>query len=121
VTLRAGSLDRSLRVERKVSDEAFDSAGSETWETVINDVRANVRDMLPSRGERLAEGLSTLTRPARVRMRERADITADMRFVIRARRRGETDRVVQIVSGPAIVETGGIEFMVEEYRPAGGV
>lgn len=114
----AGTLDRELRIERPVAATRFTGAGSGTWETV-DTVRANVRDALPSRAESLADGINASRRPARVRMHRRADIRANMRFVIKPMRAGEVDRIVQIVSGPADIEAGGIEFMVEEYGTAG--
>ena len=46
-------------------------------------------------------------------MRIRDDITANMRFVMGS-------RIMQIIAGPAVIRQGsGIEFMVEEYSPAG--
>lgn len=116
--LAAGMLNRELRIERPVAETSFTGAGSGSW-VLVDTVRANVRDVLPSRGESLANGVSAYKRPARVRMHRRSDLTGDMRFIIKAKRLGEVDRTVQIVSGPADVETGGIEFMVEEYSPAG--
>ncbi|WP_370308334.1 phage head closure protein [Sphingobium abikonense] len=112
MTLDAGTLDRRVRIERPVAAEGFDAAGSGEWEPVIT-VWANVQDMLPSRGERLAEGINVAARPARVRIRYRTGITPAMRFVI-----GE--RIMQIVSGPAeLGRREALEFMVEEYSPAG--
>jgi head-tail adaptor len=72
-----------------------------------------VQDVLPSRSERLAGGINVASRPARVRMRYRTDITPNMRFVM-------GDRIMQIVAGPA--ERGNreeTEFMVEDYTSAG--
>lgn len=108
-----GRLNTRLQVERKVSDEAFDSAGSEKWEPVRK-VWAEVRDVLPSRAERQDGGFTTVTGRSRVRMDYRTDITPDMRFIGRG-------RTMQIVSGPAeLGARDGIEFMVEDYSPAGG-
>ncbi|USU06293.1 head-tail adaptor protein [Sphingomonadaceae bacterium OTU29LAMAA1] len=110
--LPAGSLNKRITVEAPVPDTAPDGAGSGSWK-FVRKVWANIEDVLPSRSEKLAEGVNIATRPARVRMRYRTDITPDMRFV-----RG--DRVMQIVAGPA--ELGakvGIEFMVEDYSTAG--
>src|SRR3546814_9150042 len=71
--------------------------------------------MLPSRGEKLADGINVASRPARVRMRFRTDVTPDMRFVI-------DGRVMQIIAGPAeLGHREGLEFMVEEYCPAGQI
>ena len=106
-------LDRQIDIERKMPDTAADSAGSEQWVPVATKVWAQVLDVLPSRGERLAEGINVTTRPARVRMYWREDITPDMRFVMDARK-------MAIVSGPA--ELGyreGLQFMVEDYSSAG--
>lgn len=112
MSLDPGTLDRRVRIERSVADDAFDGAGSGAWEPVAT-VWASVVDALPSRGERLAEGMNMAARPARVRMRYRTDVTGDMRFVT-------GDRVMQIISGPAeLGRREALEFMVEEYRPAG--
>lgn len=111
--LPAGSLNKQIRIERPVSDVSFKGAGSGNWALVDDGVWASVQDMLPSRGEKLADGINVATRPARVRMRYREDITPDMRFVYGA-------RVMQITAGPAEIGTReGVEFMVEEYSPAG--
>lgn len=108
----AGSLDRRIVIERPVADTSIDGAGAGNWEPVAT-VWASVQDMLPSRGERLAQGINVAARPARVRMRFRADVTPDMRFVM-------DSRVMQIVSGPAeLGRRDGLEFMVEEYSTAG--
>lgn len=110
--LAAGALDRRVRIERPVADESLDGAGSGDWELVAT-VWAQVQDALPSRGERLADGINVASRPARVRMRYRGDITADMRFVTGT-------RVLQIVAGPAeLGRREGLEFMAEDYQPAG--
>lgn len=110
--MKKGPLNRRIRIERPVADDSFDGAGSGEWARVA-EVWASVVDALPSRGERLAEGTNIAARPARVRMRFREDVKPEMRFVLGS-------RVMQIVSGPA--ELGfreGLEFMVEDYRPAG--
>lgn len=112
MTLEPGSLNRRIRVERPVADATFDGAGSGTWERVA-EVWCSVLDALPSRGERLADGINAAARPSRVRMRYRDGITPDMRFVMGS-------RIMQIVSGPAeLGHRDGLEFMVEEYSPAG--
>jgi head-tail adaptor len=112
VTLDPGTLDRRIRIERPIADNGFDGAGSGAWEPVVT-VWASVKDALPSRGDKLAEGINMSARPARVRMRFREDITPDMRFIFGS-------RIMQIVSGPAeLGRREALEFMVEEYRPAG--
>lgn len=110
--LSPGMLDRQIRIERPVPDTASDGAGSGTWSSV-GTVWAEVQDALPSRGERLADGINVSSRPARVRIRYRADIDGSMRFVM-------GDRIMQIVSGPAeLGRREGMEFMVEDYSSAG--
>ena len=112
MTLRAGDLDRRVRIEQPLADDAFDGAGSGTW-SLVAEVWASVRDALPSRGERLADGVNVAARPSRVRIRYRAGMTASMRFVL-------DERIMQIVAGPAeLGRREGLEFMVEDYRPAG--
>ena len=112
MSIAAGRFDRRITIERPTADDGFDGAGSGTW-TLVGEAWAHVQDMLPSRGERLADGMNIASRPARVRMRYRTDITPDMRFVM-------GDRVMQIVAGPAeLGRREAIEFMAEDYRPAG--
>ncbi len=83
--------------------------------------------MLPSRGEKMAEGLNVSTRPARVRMRYRAGIAGNMRVLVGRNVKGadgepvwQSDRIAQIVTMPAeIGRREGLEFMVEDYSTAG--
>lgn len=112
--LSAGDLRSRIRIERPVADTSLDGAGSGSWELVA-EVWAEVQDMLPSRsyGERLTDGINLASRPTRVRMRYRTDVTPDMRFVVGA-------RILQIIAGPA--ELGwreGLEFVAEDYSAAG--
>lgn len=110
--LTAGEIPDFIRIERPVADTSFDGAGSGTWE-LVDEVWAGVVDALPSRAERIADGINVAARPARVRMRRRDDIDSSMRFVM-------GNRIMQIVAGPAIIRQGsGVEFMVEDYAPAG--
>lgn len=110
-------LNRRVRIERPIPDTSLDGAGSGTWE-LVKVVWAEVQDMLPSRGERLAEGINVAARPARVRIRYRDDVRSDMRMVLLWK--GVPERIMQIVSGPATLGSrDGLELMVEDYRPAG--
>ncbi|WP_296221169.1 head-tail adaptor protein [uncultured Sphingomonas sp.] len=116
--LARGELDRLVRIERPIADTSFDGAGSGKWELVEDNVWAGIKDVLPSRAERLADGLTIATRPARVRMDYRPHVTSDMRFVDITD--GVDGRVMQIVAGPAdIGRRDGSEFMVEDYSMAG--
>lgn len=106
-------LRHRIRIERPVSNSGFKGAGSGGWELVA-EVAAEVEDVLPSRGERIAEGINIATRPARVIIRRREGITPAMRFVMGT-------RVMQIVAGPALNNSlNAHEFMVEDYSTAGG-
>jgi head-tail adaptor len=111
--LQSGDLDRLIRFERPAAgDDGFMSAGQRGWERVAT-VWAQVVDVLPSRGERAAEGVTIASRPARIRIRFRPDITADMRIIFGS-------RTMQIVAGP--VELGrrsGLELMAQDYSTAG--
>jgi head-tail adaptor len=108
-----GRLDRRIRIERKVAASGFTSAGKDEWETVVT-VWAQVQDVLPSRGEKLADGMSMASRPARIRIRYRAGITSDMRIVHGA-------RVMQITAGPAeLGRREALEIMAEDYSTQGG-
>ena len=72
-----------------------------------------VQDMLPSRGDRLAEGVDIARKPCRVRIRYRTDVTSDMRLRIRSEE-------YRIVSGP--VELGlreALEMLAEQVTPEG--
>ncbi len=108
----ASRLDRRIRIERPVPSSSFDGAGAGSW-ALVAEVWAEVRDLLPSRGERLADGINVATRPARVRIRYRTDVLPSMRFVV-------GDRIMQIVAGPAeLGRREALEFVVEDYSTAG--
>jgi len=113
---KASRYNRQIQIQRPVADGEFDGAGSGEWVDVGKPIWASVVDKLPSKGEQLAEGINITTRPARVRMRYRTDVTTAMRFVMTK----PFARTVQIVAGPAELGVRDeIEFMVEEYSPAG--
>jgi head-tail adaptor len=83
-----------------------------TWSALVSRIEANVQDVLPSKSESVANGIRVATRPSRVRIKYRADITSDMRVTIH----GATDRVCQIVGGPAeIGRREWLEMVVEQY------
>lgn len=115
-----------LRFERPLADKSFRGAGSGNWIRVC-ECWGEVQDALPSRSEQLGEGIAVTSRPARVRVSFRADLSSEMRILIgRTSRKNDgtpqwqTDRVLQIVSGPAeIGRRDQLEFIAAEYRPAG--
>jgi SPP1 family predicted phage head-tail adaptor len=105
-------LDREITFVRALPSSDFDGAGSETTENVAT-VRANIEDVLPSRGEQMAQVVNIASRPARIRIRYRDDITANMRVIYGA-------RTMEIVAGPAeIGRREGLELMVVEYSTRG--
>lgn len=124
--LAPGKRRSRIRIERPVADDSFDGAGSGAW-PLVAEVWAEVQDMLPSRGEKIADGLNIATRPARVRIRHRRDITSDMRVQIGRNVRNaegvlvwQTDRTAQIITPPITVgDRDGLEFMIEDYSTAG--
>lgn len=86
-------------------------AGLDNWQTFA-EAWAEIQDVLPSRAEETSGGLRLAADAARVRMRYRAGITADMRIVEKAGRQ----RVLGIISGPAAVAgMRELEFMVERF------
>ncbi|CAD7335310.1 head-tail adaptor protein [Sphingomonadales bacterium 56] len=113
MTIDPGTLDRRIRIERRiVSQEAVYGTGGTSWD-LHAEVWAQVRDVLPSRAERLDDNISILRRPARIRMRYRDDVTSDMRVKING-------RTMRIVAGPAeLGRREGIELMVEEVSTDG--
>jgi head-tail adaptor len=109
----ASMLDKRVIVESLAEDTGFASAGSRKWTPIGRPIAAQVEDIRPSRGEALQEGMTATVRRARVRMRYRSDITNQMRLVMGA-------RVMQIITVPAeLGRRDGIEFLVEDYSPAG--
>ena len=108
----ASKLNRRVRIEKPVPNTAIGGAGSGTW-ALVAEAWAEVQDVLPSRSERYEGGINMATRPARVRLRYRTDVTPDMRFVMGG-------RIMQIISGPA--EIGfreAVEFMAEDFSVGG--
>ena len=111
--LAAGDFDRRITFQRKVVDPSFTSAGQEEWEPFAVNVPAQVRDVLPSRGEATSDGLTVANRPARIRIRYRTDITADMRILYGS-------RIMEIKAGPAeLGRRDGLELMAEDYSTSG--
>jgi len=109
----ASKLDTRIRIERKVvtRDPQY---GTEivAWAEFAC-VWAEVKDILPSKAERLADSIQIGRRPARIRIRYLAGLAADMRIII-------DNRIHQIISGPATLgrrET--MEIMVEDNSSEG--
>lgn len=111
--MRGSQLDKRITVEAKTVTQDPDY-GTEViaWAAIASRIPANVQDTLPSKSERVSEGLRVATQPARIRIRYMSGITSDMRVTIH----GESDRVCQIVGGPAeIGRREWLEMVVEAY------
>ncbi|WP_047866756.1 phage head closure protein [Sphingomonas paucimobilis] len=106
--------NKRVQLERPKASKSFSGAGQGDWEPATpGKIWAEVRDILPGRGDELADGLTYSKRPARIRIRYREGVTGKMRFIF-------DGRVLQIVAGPA--EIGRrylLEFSAQEYSPAG--
>jgi head-tail adaptor len=103
--------------ERMGAQDAGTGAWSYTWGDVVPDEWAEVREVLPSRGENLAQGIDISQRPCRIRTIYRADITPDMRVVI-------AGLTFEIVSGPVALGSParpeGLEMMCVAYSTPEG-
>lgn len=109
----ASKLSVRIRIERKsVNYDPQYGTEAVTW-TPFACVWAEVKDILPSRAERMAEQIQIARRPARIRIRWLAGITPDMRVII-------AGRIHQIIAGPSMLgRREAIELMVEELSSEG--
>jgi SPP1 family predicted phage head-tail adaptor len=111
--IAAGKLDRRIKILARstVTEQVYGTTEGE-WGTVAT-VWAEVQDMLPSRGDRVAGDISLARRPARVRMRWRDDVSQANRVEIGG-------KPMRIVAGPAMLgRREGLEIMVEELSTEG--
>jgi SPP1 family predicted phage head-tail adaptor len=104
--------DRKITILRpmRVREDAYGT--TEVVWVALATVWAEVQDMLPSRAERIAEGLEIGRRPCRVIIRFREDVTMDMRLEYR----GRTLRIA------ALAERGrrdALELTAEELTTEG--
>jgi len=118
--MNIGAMNREVVIQRRTeTQDPIYGTAIVTWADLAT-VWAEVQDILPSRAERVAEGIDIARRPARVRMLYRDDVTTDMRFKVLGRGGSEADRVMQIIAGPA--ELGfreRVEFVAEELTTGG--
>ena len=109
----ASKLDRRIRIKRKVVTRDPQYGTEQVSWTEFACVWAEVKDILPSRAERLADSIQIGRRPARIRIRYLAGLAADMRIII-------DNRTHQIISGPAMLgRREAMEIMVEELSTEG--
>ena len=69
--MKAGKLDRRITIQQRTTTQDNSGRPATVWADLVT-VWAEVQDMLPSRGERIAEGLNVANRPCRIRIRYRA-------------------------------------------------
>jgi len=105
-----GILDRRVNIEQKsVTQDTTYGTEVVTW-ALLATVWASVQDSLPSKSESVLQVLAVARNQVRVRTRYRSDIDSSMRITIK----GDTDRVLQIVGGPAeLGRRDGLEMMCE--------
>ena len=112
----AAKLDRYLRIERPVVTGDGEYGPVVLSWVLVEEAWAEVRDILPSKGEAIAGGFDVAKRPARVRMRYRTDIDNTMRLVDPER----NGRIMEVITLPAeLGRREAIEFMVQEYTTRG--
>lgn len=113
--MHPGKLDRRITLLQSVETQEQVRGTYEANWTPLATVWAEVQDMLPSRGERLADGVNVAARPCRVRIRYRADIASDMRLTVEGRA-GQ----YRIITQPAeLGRRDGLEFMAEQLTTEG--
>ena len=112
MVVNVGPLDKRISIEKKVVTKDPDYGTEVIAWALLATPWANVQDVLPSRSESVQQGLETARNQVRIRFRYRSDVTSAMRITVR----GATDRVLQIVGGPA--ELGRHEYteiVCEQY------
>lgn len=115
--MRPGPRQRQITIERQqVTQDPTYGTDVVAWvplvaqagsPTVAARFYAEVQDVMPSRSESVALGLSVAKNQTRIRMRWRDDITSAMRITVH----GDSDVVYGIVGGPA--EYGGRKDRIE--------
>lgn len=106
--------DDRITIEQKVKvrDPEYGTE-VDNWEVVARQIWANAQDVLPSRSEKTSNNLATATQSTRLRILKVHTASADMRVTLHGR---FGDRVMQIVSGPALMDDRmHNEFMLEGY------
>ena len=109
----ASKLDTRLRIERKTITRDPQYGTEEVSWAEFAYVWAEVKDIMPSRAERMAEQIQIARRPARIRIRYLAGITPDMRVII-------DNRIHQIIAGPSMLgRREAIELITQEHSSEG--
>lgn len=115
----AGKRDTLITFQAATTVQSGPRGGkTKTWADVTPNSWAEVRDMLPSRGENIESGIDLSRRPCRIRILYRSDITPLHRVKIGS-------RLLEIVSGPVVLGSPGrpegLEMICIEYSSQGDV
>lgn len=111
--MKAGKLDTRITILQQIAtrDPEFNERVN-SW-IPFHTCWAQVTDLLPSRADRVEDGISLANRPARIRMRWKEGITTAMRVQIGT-------RLLRIISGPAMLgRREGLELVAEETTTQG--
>jgi len=104
--------DEKVTIERPPAIDPATGLLESSWTLVASRYWANAQDVLPSRAESTANGLRTAKQQTRLRMPGASTFTAAMRVTLH----GHGDRVMQIVSGPVLLDDRiHYEYMLESY------
>ncbi len=109
--MNIGPLNTRARIETKsVTQDANYGTEVITWGLLA--VRwVGIQDVLPSRSEKVLDGLVVSANQSRLRMRYCTDVNSSMRIVINR----PEPTIYNIISGPAILgDKDGVEFMIEK-------
>lgn len=106
-------LDDKVTIERKTTQrDPVYGTEIEAWEIVASRIWANVQDVLPSRAEKVSNGLQVGTQQARLRIRKHHQVASTMRVTLH----NHGDKIMQIIAGPALMDDRmHQELMLEGY------
>lgn len=104
--------DEKVTVESPPTIDPATGLLGTAWTLVASRYWANAQDVLPSRAESTENGLRTAKMLTRLRMPGASAFTAAMRVTLH----GHGDRVMQIISGPVLLDDRiHYEYLLESY------
>lgn len=110
----AGALDRRITFQSRTgTQDSATGAYTYVWADIVKDptVWAQVQDVI--RPESVDSSISMANRPARIRIRYRDDITADMRIIYGT-------RTLKITAAPAeLGRREGLQIIAEDFSTEG--
>lgn len=122
--MRAGQYNRTITFQSRevTQDPVYGTYEEGDWSDVAT-IMARVQDVLPGRGEKIADDINMSNRPARIWLHHRDGLHSGMRIILRGRGPDEADRTLNIISGPADVERSGfrreIQFLAQQLSTQG--